>query len=107
MRPETSNPFVQPRYAWLAFIGFSLVATITGCWVASLHGAPGPVWLLNLAGWSVGAAVAAPLSRGALRIERWCPAIALAALAATFISPGLSGVHRWINLGPVRVNGAE
>jgi cell division protein FtsW (lipid II flippase) len=107
MRSDTSNPFVLPSAVWLPFTGFSLVATLVGCWVAASHGAPGPVWLLNLAGWSLGAALAATLSRGGLKIERWWPLIALAGLALTFLSAGLSGVHRWINLGPVRVNAAE
>ena len=107
MRLETSNFFVRSRSVWVAFIGCSLTATLIGCWVASVHGTASRAWLLNLAAWAVGAALAAALARRALKIERWWPAIALAALSLTFLSAGLSGVHRWISLGPVRLNSAE
>ena len=93
------------RAAWLAFGTMSLAAVATGCWVARAHGVPAQVWETNLAAWAVGAGLAAPLSRA--RSARWWPVIAVAGLAATFLSSGLSGVHRWIGLGPIRLNGAE
>jgi hypothetical protein len=93
------------RSAWLAFSVFSLTAVATGCWIARAHGVPAHIWLMNLAAWVVGAGLAAALSR--TKTQRWWPVVALAGLAATFVSPGLSGVHRWIGLGPVRLNGAE
>ncbi len=107
MRSGAPDHFVQPRFPWLIFIGSSLAATLTGCWVAAAHGAPASSWALNIAAWGVGALVAAVISRGGLGLGRWWPTLSLLGLAATFLSPGLSGVHRWIQLGPVRLNGAE
>jgi hypothetical protein len=95
------------RLAWLLFAAFSLIAVLTGFWVAHLHGAPNRVWMMNLAAWAVGAALAVLMSRGGPRLVPAWPVVAFAALAATFVSPGLSGVHRWIGLGPLRLNAAE
>lgn len=91
--------------AWLSFGILSLIAVATGCWVASAHGLPARAWLPNLAAWAVGAGSAVLLSR--IRTERWWPVLALIGLAATFLSAGMSGVHRWIGLGPIRLNAAE
>jgi len=92
--------------AWLLFGGSSLVAVATGCWIASQHGVSQHIWLMNLAAWVVGAALAAAVSR--MPVKRWWwLALALAGLASTFLSAGMSGVHRWIGLGPIRLNAAE
>jgi cell division protein FtsW (lipid II flippase) len=34
----------------------------------------------------------------------WLPAALVVAVAATLIAPGIDGVHRWLPLGPLRVN---
>lgn len=47
-----------------------------------------------LAGW-------APARSAAVRLGPW---IALAAIAATFLGPGLEGVHRWLPIGPLRLD---
>jgi cell division protein FtsW (lipid II flippase) len=91
---------------WLLFGGSSLTAVATGCWIASQHGVPHRVLLMNAAAWIVGAALAAAVSR--MPVKRWWwLALALVGLASTFLSAGVSGVHRWIGLGPIRLNGAE
>jgi hypothetical protein len=93
------------RIAWPTFAVLSFAAVATGCWVARAHGVYAHAWQMNLAAWAVGAGLAAALSRtgGA----RWWPIAAVAGLTATFLSSGMSGVHRWIGLGPVRLNSAE
>jgi hypothetical protein len=93
------------RAAWLSFGVLSLIAVATGCWVASAHGLPARAWLPNLAAWAVGAGLAVALAR--IGVDRWWPVLALVGLSSTFLSAGLSGVHRWIGLGPIRLNGAE
>ncbi len=89
------------------FAGFSLAAVMVGCGVAGLHGVPVRAWLINGAAWAVGAILAGLASRaGAKTLVVWL-VIAVVGLAATFPSSGLNGVHRWIALGPIRLNGAE
>jgi len=90
--------------AWLLFGASSLVAVATGCWIASQHGASHRVLLLNMAAWAVGAVLAVGVSR--IKNLRWWPFVAIAGIAATFLSPGMSAVHRWIAMG-VRFNAAE
>jgi hypothetical protein len=90
--------------AWLLFGMSSFVAVATGCWIAGQHGADHRVLLLNMAAWAAGAGIAAGISR--IRNLHWWPFVAIAGIAATFLSPGMSGVHRWIALG-VRFNAAE
>jgi hypothetical protein len=62
-------------------------------------------WAVNLAAWVVGLGAAAATSRATF--GRWWPALALIGVIATFLFTGMSGVHRWIGLGPVRLNAAE
>ncbi len=93
------------RTGWLSFAGLSLAAVATGCGVANAHGIPARAWLPNLAAWAVGAGFAIALSR--TRSQRWWPILAMVGLASTFLSMGMSDVHRWIGLGPIRLNSAE
>lgn len=98
---------VMPSVArsWLLFGALSLAAVAVGCWVASAHGVSDRVWCLNLAAWPAGLGLAVALSYA--KSERWWPALALIGLVLTFFFDGMSGVHRWIGIGPVRLNAAE
>lgn len=90
------------------FAVFSLAAVGVGCFVARASGAPVGEWARNLVAWVVGALVAGGLSRWAGR--RAMLGFLIAAplgLAATLFSGGQEGVHRWIQLGPLRMNVAE
>ncbi|MBV9993543.1 MAG: hypothetical protein JOZ72_19885 [Alphaproteobacteria bacterium] len=93
------------RLAWLLFGCLSLAAVATGCLIASTHGASAHVRSLNLAAWAAGLVLAVLLSR--TRFEGWWPVLAPIGLVATFLFEGMAGVHRWIALGPVRLNAAE
>jgi hypothetical protein len=90
------------------FAVLSLTAVAVGCLVARAGGAPAGEWARNLVAWGVGAIFAAGLST---RIGARAPPVVLAmaplAIAATLFSGGQSGVHRWVQLGPLRMNVAE
>jgi len=90
----------------LVFGAASLAAVATGAFVGAASDVPASLWIRNLAAWAVGALLAAGLAvapRGALRVALWAAPVAL---LASFFSPALDGVHRWIDLGPVHLNAA-
>jgi cell division protein FtsW (lipid II flippase) len=89
------------------FGALSLLAVLIGCEVAHTSAPAGHAWMLNIASWIAGALLGTALCAGRIDIRRWWPVLALIGLASTFLEPGLSGVHRWISLGPVRLNSAE
>ena len=63
------------------------------------------IWLRNPIAWLVAGAIAIVLAqRGWL--TGWAVPAALAAVALTFLGPEQEGVHRWLDLGPVQLNGA-
>jgi hypothetical protein len=88
--------------------GFGLLSLLTvaaGCAVASAHGVPAGSWARNLVGWAAGAALAWGIARKPA-VLAWMLAATPVALAATRLDAGLEGVHRWIQLGPLRLNAA-
>lgn len=90
------------------FAVLSLLAVGVGCAVARANGAPASLWGRDLAAWAVGGLLAVGLSRWAGR--RTLAGFLIAAplgLSATLFSAGQQGVHRWIDLGPLHMNGAE
>lgn len=95
------------RATWIVFGASSLLAVLTGVWVAAAHGVPARAWSLNIAAWIVGAGLAVGVSRLRPRAAWGWMALAAVGIGATLLAPGLSGVHRWIGLGPVRLNAAE
>jgi len=92
-----------------AFAVMSLACVGAGCWVAAAHGVPAEVWARNLGAWIIGFGLAALVARtaGSARAIAGFLLAAPVGLIATLLSPGLSGVHRWALLGPVRMNLAE
>ncbi|MBL8771289.1 MAG: hypothetical protein JNK30_07885 [Phenylobacterium sp.] len=92
----------------VVFGAASLTAVALGAHVAAHSGVGAQRWGLNLAAWILGATAAAGVARLAgPRAERVFVAAALLAVALTFAAEGLQGVHRWLQVGPVRVNAAE
>ena len=89
------------------FAAASLAGVLLGALVCALSDVPAAVWLRNLAAWALGAVAAVALGFRA-RVG-WLPAVLVAApavLAAALLGEGLSGVHRWIEAGPLRLNAA-
>lgn len=99
---------MSARRAFVVFSVASLIAVALGCVVAALSGVGTGIWGRNLAAWLVGALLALAIGRAPERLTLIAALIlAVVGLAATFAFPGLDGVHRWIVLGPVRLNMAE
>jgi hypothetical protein len=89
----------------LLFGALSLGAVTVGALVCAQSGIPASLWLRNIAAWVVGAVVAIVIAR--IGGPRALPFILWAAplgLAATLLSAGQDGVHRWVNAGPVSLN---
>lgn len=89
----------------VTFAATSLLAVVLGCVVAARSGVPPAIWSRNVAAWAVGAILAGALTR--LRTEAMARAALLLtplALLTSFLAPDVSGVHRWIALGPLTWN---
>lgn len=103
---------MSARIAFGVFGLAAMVAVAAGCVAAGVSGTTIGVWGRNLAAWAVGGIAAAALCRSSTRVPGQfvfaaALCLALIGLAASLAFPGLSGVHRWIALGPVRLNAAE
>ncbi|WP_250633526.1 hypothetical protein [Pinirhizobacter soli] len=62
---------------------------------------------MNLLAWIVGLVLCGLIARGGRSLGAFWVALGVLGLGATILSPPLEGVHRWIGLGPVRLNAAE
>lgn len=92
----------------VVFGAASLVAVASGAFVAAQSGVAVRSWALNLGAWAVGLLISAAAAR--LAGPRALLAVALAAvigIGLTLLSPDLQGVHRWLQIGPIRLNAAE
>ncbi|WP_157774778.1 hypothetical protein [Melittangium boletus] len=85
-----------------------LPAMLLGALVARAQGVSVKAFATNLVAAVLGVALAAWLARRSWgHLVRWIPGLAamvLALHAATLLFPPLESVHRWISLGPVRLN---
>ena len=83
----------------------SLAAVAMGAFVCAQSGVPPGLWVRNLIAWGVGAAFAAAISASR---PGYAAAVALivapAGLAASLLARDPSGVHRWVDLGPLHMN---
>jgi cell division protein FtsW (lipid II flippase) len=88
---------------------FPLPALAVGILVMRASGVPATAWGQNLAACVIGILLCVALARprpshrgdaGLLAAG----VLALGFLAATWLDPGVQGVHRWVMLGPVRVH---
>jgi hypothetical protein len=103
MKTRLTDPVLR---IWLLFGGLSLGAVLIGGWTAHAHGVAPRSWGLNISAWGLGAGSAALMARRGKASAGWLY-VTLAVLCLTLVSPGLNGVHRWVTLGPLRLNGAE
>lgn len=96
-----------PERFFAVFAVLSFVAVATGCLVVALDGVSAGVWLRNLAAWGIGAVMALAVSRFASpTFARVMVFSAPVGLLASLVNPGQTGVHRWIDVGPVQANAA-
>lgn len=95
------------RVLLVSFGLISLAAVAIGAFVAASSGVPAGVWGRNIGAWAAGALLAGLLAAFArpsiLPVFMWALPVGL---AAAFLGPPQDGVHRWIDLGPLRVNAA-
>jgi hypothetical protein len=107
----TDPPRTRPRRAVLLFLLAPVPALLAGVLVMRASGVSAALWGQNAAAWAVGvlACLAVGRAPAAHGRGRWADAVAVlavAALAATLLDPGVDGVHRWVKLGPVRLHAA-
>lgn len=101
---------ILPAAAWRPlpiFAALSLAAVALGALVCAQSGAPAGVWSPNLGAWSLGLLAAIALASWAGPRAAYAAAVfAVLGICASLLSPGLEGVHRWVVLGPIRINAA-
>ncbi|MFL6590067.1 MAG: hypothetical protein ACJ8M4_07845 [Chthoniobacterales bacterium] len=96
-----------PAFRTIAiFAAASLAAVGAGAATLSISGVPVGSWLRNPIGWVIGVFLATGLMllRSSLPVARVILAAAVLGVAGTFLAPAQSGVHRWIDLGPLHIN---
>lgn len=85
-----------------------IASAALGVLVMTRHGVGASRLALQLGAVAAGVILAIVIAtRGRDPIERragWMAGLGLALMAATFVSAGLDGVHRWVGLGPVRLH---
>ncbi|AKQ66034.1 hypothetical protein A176_002946 [Myxococcus hansupus] len=95
-----------PARPWLLLLPFP--AILLGAFTASRGGAPTTVFATNVVAAVLGTGVVLLLRQvsisGLRRIAVPLAAGAVLLTASTFLFPGLDGVHRWLQLGPVRLH---
>ena len=81
-------------------------ATLVGAATAHAQGVSLVAFLPNLAVLVAGGAGFLWLTRPerAAAPPAWLPVAVVVAVAATLVAPGIAGVHRWLPLGPLRIN---
>jgi cell division protein FtsW (lipid II flippase) len=97
---------VRPR-GWAAFLLFAIpsgLAVAAGCLAVYLNNGSVGQPARNAGAWLVGALLFPLVSRLGSKASLAILILAPIGLLATFVDPGLSGVHRWITLGPLRLN---
>jgi hypothetical protein len=101
---SSALPNMVPRFAFFALA--SLLAIVCGSFAIWRSDGSTAMAFGNLIGWGIGlmattAILFMPKIPKAAEISL---AATIVALAATFTDSGLSGVHRWISIGPLRAN---
>lgn len=107
--PVAGVPLSRP---WLlvALLATPVPALAMGVVVMRSAGLSTVLWSQNVAAAVLGAllcvAAAARTRRRppASTAAPWLVVVGAAALAATFVSPGIEGVHRWVGIGPLRLH---
>jgi hypothetical protein len=95
----------RPGGLLLVFGVASLAAVAVGAFISASSGVASASWIRNLAAWGVGAGAGIGLATAfhPRFLSLFLSAMPLG-LAAALISPDQSGVHRWVDVGPLHVN---
>jgi hypothetical protein len=86
----------------------SLAAVAAGCVAMARSGVAPSSWLRSVVAWAAGAGLASLLARYGKPRSASIGSVVLttAALIATVFAPAVEGVHRWLDIGPLRINAA-
>lgn len=92
--------------AFVVYAVASLIAVGLGAATLAATGHASGSWLRNPLAWLVGLVLALGLTRARnlLPVSRVILGVAFVAVALTFLAPAQSGVHRWIDVGPLHIN---
>jgi hypothetical protein len=91
----------------MVFALASAAAVIAGAVALAMSGSPASTWLRNPFSWLLGALLAAVLPPPrTVRLSLVVIGLGLALLVGTFLAAPVEGVHRWLDLGPLHINGA-
>lgn len=87
------------------FLIAPLPATAVGIAVAAAYGVSWTPYLPNVVGLLLGIVLFHVVQRlPSDKLAAWAPGITSAAISATLLGPGIDGVHRWLSVGPLRLN---
>lgn len=94
-------PVSRKHLSWLLA---PLPATVVGLGVARAHGVSWTAYAPSIGGALVGILLFYIIQRAPGETLAWIPGIAAAAIWATLLGPDIDGVHRWLAIGPLRLN---
>lgn len=106
MTTERQHPRSHPSP--LPYLLASVPALALGVLVMRASDVPAAVWGQNIGAWVAGALLCVVVGRArtshpSSRRADLAALLTLGALVAALLAPGVDGVHRWVRLGPVRL----
>lgn len=107
MQPEGQPNQSRTDRRTFAYFGIASLGTVAlGSAGLALSGADPGTWMRSPAAWLVGLGIAGAIlaARRSEAIAKGAILLTPAALAATFLAAAQSGVHRWIDVGPLHIN---
>jgi len=93
---------VSRKHHWLLFA--PLPATVVGLVVAQAYGVSWISYAPNVGGALMGIVLFYIVQRVPSETLAWMSGVAAVAIWATLLGPNIDGVHRWLSLGPLRLN---
>ena len=108
-RPEKLEKLPRSRISLAGLVSAPVPALVIGAVVMYQAGVPTGTWIRNVAATFVGVLVVVAASwrrppsssSPSMALNRWLCALGLVLLGATLTRPGVAGVHRWLDLGPL------
>jgi cell division protein FtsW (lipid II flippase) len=82
-----------------------LPATAVGIAIAGSYGMPWTTYAPNIGALVLGTLFFFAAQRlSSEKLAAWAPVLAAIGILATLVGPSISGVHRWLSLGPIQLN---